>query len=140
MKTHWKRLLVTLAAATWVSAQAGVALGQQGQPRKPPVREPPRAQPAGQNYYDMYEPNLRQRLRRETCGRDELPDGANCVRMCKKGYIQITGSNPPRCRSIAPLPAGQLPGPVRKETGTPPQPPRMPVPPPAQPGKGPHPV
>lgn len=139
MTAHWKRLLVTLAAATWVSAQAGVALAQQAQPRKPPVREPPQAQQSGKTYYDMYEPSLRQRLRRETCGRNELPNGADCVRMCKKGYIQIVGSKPPRCRSIAPLPAGQLPGSVPKETGTPPRPPREPATP-TPPGTGPRPA
>jgi len=139
MNTRWKHLFVALATVTLVAAQAGVAFAQQSQPRKPPLQRQPQAQQSGKAYYEMYEPSQRQRLRRESCGRNELPIGANCVRMCKKGYVQIAGSKPPRCRSITPLPAGQLPGPVQKEAGAPPRPPRKPAPP-KQPGTGPRPA
>ncbi|MGQ0579460.1 MAG: hypothetical protein ACT4PQ_11200 [Betaproteobacteria bacterium] len=139
MTTHWKRLLVSLAAAVWVCAHAGTALAQQTQPRKPAVQQP-QAQQSGRAYYEMYEPSQRQRLRRESCGRNEVPIGASCVRTCKQGYLQVAGSKPPRCRSIAPLPAGQLPGPVHKEASTPPpRPPRKPAPP-QQPATGPRPA
>lgn len=139
MTTHRKRLLVALAAVTLVAAQAGVVLAQQAQPRKSPPPKPPQAQQSGKNYYDMYEPSKRQRLRREACGRDELSLGVYCFRECKKGYVLVAGISPPRCRSTSPLPAGQLPGPVRKELGAPPRPPRKPVPQ-SQPRTGPRPA
>jgi len=139
MTTHRKRLLVALAAVTLVAAQVGVVLAQQAQPRKPPPPKPPQAQQSGKNYYEMYEPSKRQRLRREACGRDELSLGVYCFRECKKGYVLVAGISPPRCRSTTPLPAGQLPGPVRKEIGAPPRPPRKPVPQ-SQPRTGPRPA
>ena len=138
MTTHRKGLLVALAAVTLVTAQVGEAPAQQAQPRKP-LPKPPQAQQSGKNYYDMYEPNKRQRLRREACGSDELSLGVYCFRECNKGYVLVAGTNPPRCRSMTPLPAGQLPGPVRKELGAPPRPPRKPVPQ-SQPRTGPRPV
>ena len=130
--------MVALAAVTLVTAQVGEALAQQAQPRKPPPK-PPQAQQSGKNYYDMYEPSKRQRLRREACGSDELSLGVYCFRECNKGYVLVAGTNPPRCRSMTPLPAGQLPGPVRKELDAPPRPPRKPVPQ-SQPRTGPGPV
>jgi hypothetical protein len=139
MTTHRKRLLVALAAVTLVAAQVGVVLAQQAQPRKPPPPKPPQTQQSGKNYYEMYEPSKRQRLRREACGRDELSQGVYCFRECRKGYVLVAGTSPPRCRSTAPLPAGQLPGPVRQEIGAPPRPPRKPVPQ-SQPRTGPRPA
>jgi len=138
MTAQRRALLVALAAVTLVTAQVGEAPAQQAQPRKPPPR-PPQAQQSGKNYYDMYEPSKRQRLRREACGRDELSLGVYCFRECKKGYVLVAGISPPRCRSTTPLPAGQLPGPVRKEIGAPPRPPRKPVPQ-SQPRTGPRPA
>src|SRR5262245_41620982 len=81
-------------------------------------------------YYDQYEPSERQRLRRESCMRDEEPIGPYCVKQCQKGYVLVAGSKPPRCRSLEPLPSGQLPGPVRKQVGVqaPPPGPRQPPP------------
>ena len=139
MTAQRRALLVALAAVTLVAAQVGVVLAQQAQPRKPPPPKPPQAQQSGKNYYEMYEPSKRQRLRREACGRDELSLGVYCFRECKKGYILVAGTSPPRCRSTTQLPAGQLPGPVRKELGAPPRPPRKPVPQ-SQPRTGPRPV
>ena len=88
------------------------------------------AEPAAK--YDQYEPSRVRRGRGEVCGRNEEEVGAYCVKPCTKGYILVPNSDPARCRSIEPLPPGQIPGPIRKETGSleklpPPPPGRKPV-------------
>lgn len=107
MKTNRSRLLFLVGAISWMTVQSGIAIGAQSTSEKPQIGK----------YYDMYEPSQRQRLRRESCGRIEDPIGPYCVKQCVKGYQMVAGSNPPRCRSIEPLPQGQMPGPVRKEVG-----------------------
>jgi len=139
MRSHRQQLFVALATAIGVAAQTGVAFAQQSQQRKPPPT-PAQAQQSSKIFYDMYEPILRQRLRREACRRDELSAGAFCALACQKGYVHVAGSMPPRCRSLTPLPAGQLPGPVRKETAAPLRPPLPRSVPPTPPRTGPRPA
>jgi hypothetical protein len=74
----------------------------------------PAAKPAAGGIHDLYEPSYRQRLRRESCARDEEPWGPNCVKKCEKGFALQTDTRPPRCRSLKPLPAGQRPGPLQR--------------------------
>lgn len=86
--------------------------------------------------YDEYESSQRQRLRRESCGREEDMVGAFCVRQCERGYRPVShDALPRRCRSVQPLPAGSLPQGVRRQVGTQPVPPAMsPAPPAGTPG------
>lgn len=100
------RHLVLLAVA-WIVVQPGAALAQQK--KKPPAPKP---------VYDQYEPSRVLRTGRQDCMRDEDAIGAYCVKACQRGYVSVTNSNPPRCRSIEPLPPGQLAGPLRRETAT----------------------
>lgn len=106
-----KRTLMLLAVAGYAASQAGTVSAQQSPSTRPAS---PQSQQAKQ-YFDMYEPVQRLRLRRETCGEREQSFGAYCVKACKSGYVSMTGTKPPRCRSLTPLPAGQFPAPVRKE-------------------------
>jgi hypothetical protein len=108
MAMQWKRMLMLLAVAGFAAGQAGTAAAQQSPSNRP-------APPKAKAYFDMYEPVQRMRLRRETCGDREQTNGAFCVKACKSGYVAMTGTKPPRCRSLTPLPAGQFPGAVRKE-------------------------
>ncbi len=117
------RMLVVLAAAILAASQAGLTAAQQSPARKP---VPPKAQKA-KEYFDMYEPARRLRMRRETCASKEQSFGAYCVKACRSGYVAMTGTKPPRCRSLTPLPAGQFPGPVRKEVDAKPRVPRPPA-------------
>lgn len=84
-----------------------------------------RRQPQERLFYDTYEPSQRLRTRRESCASGEEYFGAYCVKQCRAGYALVPGSKPAKCRSQTPLPAGQLPGPVRKETTTLPPAPRQ---------------
>jgi len=106
MKVLRVRVLVLLAAAG-LAAQAGIV---------------PAQKPASQPVYDQYEPSKVRRSRLQECLRDEEPSGAYCVKLCQKGYQPVPKSDPPRCRSVEPLPPGQIAGPIRKETGTQPKP------------------
>ena len=75
--------------------------------------------------YDEYEPSQRQRLRRESCGRDEDALAAFCVKRCERGYTATSQSTlPRRCRSVQPLPPGSLSQGVRRQVGTQPVPPK----------------
>ncbi len=102
---------LVLLAGLCVAAQAGLSVAQAPAPQKKPV-------------YDQYEPSKVRRTRSQECLRDEDPIGAYCVKVCQKGYLPVPNSDPPRCRSVEPLPPGQLAGPIRKETGAQPKPPR----------------
>jgi hypothetical protein len=112
--------LLVLAVAACILPPPGQALAQQ----RPQAQE--------RKFYDSYEPSQRLRTRREICSRDEEYFGAYCVKKCRANYALLANSKPARCRSVTPLAAGQLPGPVSKETATLPRPPRTPEPP--QPG------
>jgi hypothetical protein len=103
MTTYPARFLVLLAGIC-LAAQADTVLAQQNPPQK--------------SVYDQYEPSKVRRTRLQECLRDEEPAGAYCVKLCQKGYQPVPKSAPPRCRSIEPLPPGQIAGPIRKETGT----------------------
>ncbi len=94
-----------LFAGLFLAMPAGVVTAQ-----KPPASQKP--------VYDQYEPSKVRRTRLQECLRDEEPGGAYCVKLCQKGYQPVPKSDPPRCRSIEPLPPGQLGGGIRKETGT----------------------
>lgn len=107
---------LVLLAGICVAAQAGFAHAQRPAPQKKPV-------------YDQYEPSKVRRTRSQECLRDEEAAGAYCVRVCQRGYLPVPNSDPPRCRSVDPLPPGQLARPIRKETGTQP---RLPQPPGSQ--------
>lgn len=115
------RKFALLFAAGIVAAAPWPALAQQ----KPAAEKS--AQPSG-TYYDQYEPSRRQRTRRESCLRDEDEAGAFCVKRCDTGYRLVPGANPPRCRSIKPLPPGQKPGPIRKQVSEPYKPLETPLP------------
>lgn len=104
-----KRLLAALVLA----AAAAGAWAQ-----TPANRTPPAA-------YDEYEPSQRQRLRRESCGRDEDVLAAFCVKRCERGYLATSQSTlPRRCRSVQALPPGSLSQGVRRQVGTQPVPPK----------------
>ncbi len=104
--TRNARALVLLAGIC-LAAQADLATAQRAVPQKP--------------VYDQYEPSKVRRTRKQDCLRDEEPSGAYCIRLCQKGYRLVPNSNPPRCRSIEPLPPGSLPSPVRQEKGSQPK-------------------
>jgi hypothetical protein len=116
MRTQSKTLLLIGLIACVLSIPELV----QAQQRRP---QPPQEK----KYFDVYEPSQRQRTRRSGCLKDEEYYGAYCVKKCKAGYELVVGSKPAKCRSLTPLPVGQLPGPVRRETGTQPLPPRPPM-------------
>ncbi|OGA20539.1 MAG: hypothetical protein A3I02_11740 [Betaproteobacteria bacterium RIFCSPLOWO2_02_FULL_67_26] len=110
--------LLLLAAGWCAAAHWGLAMAQPG-------TQAPAAKKAARVYYDQYEPMKALRLSRQDCLRTEESIGAFCVNRCQRGYVMVPGSNPPRCRSVDPLPPGQLPGPIRKEVGAPqPKPPQ----------------
>jgi len=94
---------LALLAGLCLAAQADAVLAQQAPPQKA--------------VHDQYEPSKVRRTRLQECLRDEEPAGAYCIKLCQKGYQLVPKSDPPRCRSIEPLPPGQLGGPIRKETG-----------------------
>ena len=98
-----------LAAGCGLAAHAGVA----------PAQQAPQAKPV----YDQYLPSRILKTGRQECMRNEDQIGAYCVRICQKGYVMVPNSNPPRCRSVEPLPPGSIAGPLRQETGTLPNPP-----------------
>lgn len=98
--------LLVLLVGLWAVAQAAPALAQQ------------RTAPAKKPVYDQYEPSRILRTGRQGCMHNEDTIGAYCVKVCKKGYVPVPNSDPPRCRSLEPLPPGQLAGPIRKETGS----------------------
>jgi hypothetical protein len=104
---RWTRFLILLAGSC-AAAQGGLALAQKLPPSKP--------------VYDQYQPNRVLRTGRQECMSNEDPIGAYCVRMCQKGYVVVPDSDPPRCRSIEPLPPGQAAGPIRMETAPVPKP------------------
>ncbi len=106
--------MLLAAVAGWAVIQGSSALAQE------------RRQTQARLFYDTYEPSQRLRTRRENCTKDEEYFGAHCVRKCRTGYALLPGSKPAKCRSLTPLPAGQLPGPVRKEVGVQPLAPRQP--------------
>jgi hypothetical protein len=115
--TRAVRGLALLAAGLLASAHAGYAAEQS--------RAKPGAKKAERVHYDQYEPMKTPRLSRQDCLRTEESIGAFCVNRCQRGYVIVPDSNPPRCRSVEPLPPGQLPGPIRKEVGAPqPKPPQ----------------
>jgi hypothetical protein len=100
------RMLAVAVTAGWMATCATSVVAAQ---------KPPRATV----YYDQYEPSQRQRLRRESCARDEDVVGAFCAKRCEKGYIHVVGSKPYRCRSLEPLPPGHLPGAMRRQVSPP---------------------
>jgi hypothetical protein len=85
MRTDPTRALVVLGAIGWMAVQAGFAFGQQSQGQRPSAGQKPQPQQTS-TYYDMYEPSVRQRLRRESCARNEEPIGPYCVKDCEKRY------------------------------------------------------
>ncbi len=99
---------LALLVAVCAVFPAGIALSQG---KKPPAKAA----------YDQYEPSRVLRTGRQDCMRNEETIGPWCVRACQKGYVAVPDSNPPRCRSIEPLPAGQIAGPIRREAGTQPK-------------------
>jgi hypothetical protein len=104
-----KRLIAALVFA----ASAAGAWAQAPAKKAPPA------------VYDEYQASQRMRLRRESCGRDEDPVAAFCVRRCERGYLARSQSTlPRRCRSLQPLPPGSLSQGVRRQLGTPPVPPK----------------
>jgi len=119
------RLSLLLAAVVWSATGGQSTLAQQPQ-AKPPQAKPPAAKQAPRIYHDEYEPNHARRSRKQSCLRDEEEIGAYCVRSCRAGYAMLTDRHPPRCRSIDPLPPGQLPGPLRRDIGEQPMPPGHP--------------
>jgi hypothetical protein len=111
-----KRLLALFALA----ALAAGAWAQQPPAKKPVLAQKP--------VYDEYEPSQRQRLRRESCGRNEDVLGAWCVKKCERGYLAVSlTALPRRCRSERPLPPGSLYQGLRKQTGVQPVPPPRPA-------------
>lgn len=101
-----------LIAATCAAAAGTDALAQRPAQQKP--------------VYDQYYPSKVLRTSRQGCMRDEEAIGAFCIRHCQKGYRLVPKSDPPRCRSIEPLPPGSLPGAIRQETGKAHKPPSKP--------------
>ncbi len=104
-KAKLARAVVVGLATGWMLMAGQFARAEQTPPGKPTL------------YYDQYEPSQRQRLRRETCGRDEVALGPYCTKKCESGYIFVAGAKPPRCRSVEPLAPGKMPSGVRKQTG-----------------------
>lgn len=100
---HCARSLILLAVFC-VAAQAGLAAAQ-----KPP---------SAKTVYDQYEPTKMRRGRAQGCLRGEEEAGAYCVKLCQRGYLLVPGIEPPRCRSIDPLPSGALPGPMQRDYST----------------------
>ncbi len=122
MKATARRLaMIAVAAAAGAAAPAGPSMAQQ-----------PAAKAAGA-VHDVYEPSQRQRLRRESCARDEEALGPHCVKKCEQGFSLSLADNKPACRSLKPLPPGRKPGPMQRHAV---ERPRALEPAPA-PGKGP---
>ena len=103
-------MAAAVAALAWVNAVGA----QQPAARKPEARL----------YYQEYQASHRQRLRRETCLKDEDLVRQYCIKQCGRGYVNTTGSNVPRnCRADKPLPAGVLPQPYAQQPAQRPTPP-----------------
>lgn len=116
MKMRLRTIAAAAAAACLCSAAGALAQQPQG-------KNPPRA------YYDSYEASQRQRLRRDTCMRDEDMLQQYCVKKCGKGYLNVSGAVVPRvCRGEKPLPPGQLPQPYHRQNGIQPVPPKRTTP------------
>ena len=110
---HSMKFAVLLAAGICAALAPVPAPAQQ---QKPAAEKS--VQPSGAALYDHYEPSRRQRIRRESCMRDEDDAGAFCAKRCDTGYRLVPGSKPPLCRSVKPLPPGQKPGPVRRQVSS----------------------
>ena len=112
------------SAAAWIIAGLGALL----------IAGPAVAQRAttAKKFYDEYEPSRTRQLRSQNCARNEESVRGYCVRACKRGYVLVSNRVPPLCRSVDPLPPGQLPGPLKREVGSQPTPPKpaKPLPPP----------
>jgi hypothetical protein len=117
------KLFLVLAGTAWGSLQAIPAGAQQSGGQKPPR---PQVEQSSRVYYDSYLPSTRIRTRRDTCTKNEILQGAFCVKACKQGYVLVTGSKPPKCRNLNPLPPGQIPGAERQESTVLKLPPRNP--------------
>ncbi|MEQ1880068.1 MAG: hypothetical protein ABL878_03760 [Burkholderiales bacterium] len=102
-------VLVAGAALAAFFAPSGFAQ-QRGQ------RTQQQVQPPG--HYDTYMPSSRLRTRRDQCMAKETLAGAYCVKSCQDGYTLVQGSRPPKCRSLKPLPAGQLSRSATREIST----------------------
>jgi len=120
---------ILLAAAAGLVLAAGPAQAQA--PAKPAAKAAapvPQAQPQpGRVYYDTYQASQRQRLRRESCMKDEDLQGVYCVKKCRDQYAVMSGQQLPRmCRSLKPLPPGELPVANQVQKGVAPGPQPMP--------------
>ena len=49
-----------------------------------------------------YEPSQRLRTAIETCMKDEVMNGANCVKKCQEGFTLDLATRPPICTSTRP--------------------------------------
>jgi len=114
-------LAVAIAAALLLPP---AAFAQAKKPPDPmPLNQIPQSKSAAgkppATYYDIYQASHRQRLRRESCMRDEDLNAQYCVKKCRDGYVALSGQQIPRmCRSEKPLPPGQLPTGDQVERGT----------------------
>jgi hypothetical protein len=102
---------VLVAGATLAAFFASSGFAQQRAQRAQQQIQPP-------GHYDTYVPSSRLRTRRDQCVAKETLAGAYCIKTCQDGYALVQGSRPPKCRSLKPLPAGQLPRPVTQEIST----------------------
>jgi hypothetical protein len=106
-------LAAALAAAALLSPL--IAWAQAKKPPDPmPLNQapPPKAGTAAaqKSYYDTYQASYRQHLRRESCLKDEDMVEQYCVKKCRDQFIPASHTQVPRiCRSVKPLPPGQLP-------------------------------
>lgn len=117
--------VVVLATAAFWSAGLE-AQGPAGKPAPKPGAGAAEKKKPATLFYERYEASHRQRLRRDTCLRDEDLIAQYCVKKCRAGFVVVNpGAVPRECRSAKPLPEGQLPPPYRRQEAI------QPVPPPA---------
>jgi hypothetical protein len=135
--------LAALALGAALAACAAPAAAQQPAPQQKaaPQKLTPQQQLERQQqqqkaavHYDTYEASRRRRARAAGC-QPESEDmlGAYCIRKCRTGYVATDDKKASQreCRSVKPLPPGQVPASGQKEVSTQvvPKLPRTPLPP-----------
>jgi hypothetical protein len=119
-------LVLAAAAAAWLPAFAQQQPAPKAGAPKPAPQLQIKSQAATGGDYERYEASHRQRLRRESCGRDEDLVKQYCIKRCERGFINTSGESVPRvCRGAKPVPAGVPVPPYRKQFGERPPPPKQ---------------
>lgn len=68
-----------------------------------------------------YQPSQRLRTAMESCLKDEISEGAHCIKKCQTGFrLDVQRDKPPQCISIGGRTVSVIPGSADKAVWTPP--------------------